>query len=95
MSESKDLTEALRQLTEQAPPAPSPPPPRGAVSRTVSAAVPAGAAPSSKGSAFTLGGEKTLASTDGLFSFVFPETLVTTFGDAELTVGCIKKVTSS
>ena len=91
MAGTKDLTEALRQLTEQAQPAETQAPPRGSAARVVSAAVPSGGV-AKGGATFAPGGAQTFTSTDGLFTLSFPETLVTTLGDSELTIGVIKKV---
>jgi hypothetical protein len=95
---AKDLSAALQALTEQA---------QGQTSR-VDKALPAGrdipAIPARSGSsgpmstpgvaatAFVLRGEKTITSSDGIFTFHFPETLETTLDDKVLTIGVIKAV---
>lgn len=95
---AKDLTSALQALTEQAsgqtsridralPTARVPPaiPPRSGSSGPISAVA--------VGDSFTLTGEKTVASSDGLFTLYFPETLEATIGGKVVTLGAIKGVT--
>lgn len=95
---AKDLTAALQALTEQA---------AGQTSR-VDRSLPAARVPSaipartgasgpisavSSGDSFALKGEKTIASSDGLFTLYFPETLEATIGGKVVTLGAIKTVT--
>lgn len=92
---SKELTEALRILTEQAKASKSEPPAeRGAAPAVKSAALLGGGVPGGSGADFTLAGAKTIVSSDGLFALVFPDTLKRTMGNAEVTVPVIKKVTT-
>lgn len=42
------------------------------------------------GAGFTLGGESTVASTDGLLTFFFPETLKAKIGNTSVVVGAIE-----
>jgi hypothetical protein len=91
---SKDLTEALRALTEQANGADSGPPAmksRGAAAAVKSSALLAGGATGS--SDFTLKGEKTVTSTDGIFTFYFPETLEKVIGGKTVKIGAITATT--
>lgn len=92
---AKDLTAALHALTEQAQgqttrldkalPAVKPAP--GIPART-GASGPVGTG--SGGTGFTLGGEKTVTSTDGLLTFYFPETLKAKIGNTSVVVGAIE-----
>lgn len=95
---AKDLTAALQALTEQAagqtsrvdrtlPTARVPPaiPARSGSSGPITAAA--------AGDSFTLKGEKTVASSDGLFTLYFPETLEATIGGKVVTLGAIKVAT--
>lgn len=95
---AKDLTEALQALTEQAagqtsrvdrtlPTARVPPaiPPRSGSSGPITAV--------DNGDSFALKGEKTIASSDGLFTLYFPETLEATIGGKVVTLGAIKTET--
>jgi len=95
---AKDLTAALQALTEQA---------AGQTSRSdrtlpaarVPSAIPARTGASgpisavNNGDSFALKGEKTIASSDGLFTLYFPETLEATIGGKVVTLGAIKTVT--
>jgi len=95
---AKDLTAALQALTEQA---------SGQTSR-VDRSLPAARVPSAipprtgasgpkstvaNGDSFALKGEETIASSDGLFTLYFPETLEATIGGKVVTLGAIKVVT--
>lgn len=42
------------------------------------------------GTGFTLGGDKTVTSTDGLLTFYFPETIGATVGEKKVVVGVIE-----
>lgn len=91
---SKDLTDALRRLTEQPDASVNAmPAPRGMAPAVKSAALLPGASASSGGNGLTINGTKTLSSSDGLFAIIFPDTVKTTVSGAELTIPCIKKVT--
>ena len=95
----KDLTAALQALTEGA---------QGQTSRVnkmLAAAKSATGIPERSGSsgpiyssaagggsALTLKGEKTIVTSDGLFSIYFPETVEATVSDKVLTIGAIKAV---
>jgi hypothetical protein len=92
---AKDLTEALRALTEQsggltsrvdktlpAPRVPSAIPARSGASGPISSAT--------GGDAWELKGEKTWATTDGLFTLYMPETLKSNIGGKLITIGAIK-----
>jgi len=94
---AKDLTEALRALTEQsggqtsrvdkslaAPRVPSAIPERTGTSGPISSA--------KTGDSWTLKGAKTLTSTDGIFTFYFPETIEAPLENKIITVGAIKAV---
>lgn len=90
---SKDLTEALRRLTEQPDASVNAvPAPRGMAPAVKSAALLPGGAAGASGNGLTINGTKTLSSSDGLFAIVFPDTVKTTISGAELTIPCIKKV---
>lgn len=90
---SKDLTDALRALTEQANgTSPEPMKLRGNAPAAISAALPSGAQQGTGSKDFAVGGTKTMVSTDGLFALVFPDTLNTTISGVQYTVGVIKKV---
>lgn len=95
---AKDLTAALQALTEQA---------QGQTSRvnkTLPAAKDATAIPERTGSSgpiystaasgntLELKDEKTIITSDGLFTIYFPNTAETTAGDKVLTLGAIKSV---
>lgn len=95
---AKDLTAALQALTEQAsgqtsrvdralPSARVPPaiPPRSGSSGPITAV--------DNGDSFALKGEKTIASSDGLFTLYFPDTLEATIGGKVVTLGAIKTAT--
>lgn len=94
---SKDLSEALGQLSRAAqyqeykPQPPEPLPVRGEAAAVKSSAPLPGGGNDSNGSAFEASGELTLTSTDGLFTFHFPDTLITTIGDISYTVGVVQK----
>lgn len=88
---SKDLTEALHALTVQAQGTDAGPPAmktRGLAGKTRASALLAGAS-SAAGQTFTLGGELTIVSSDGLISIYFPETLKTDLGAKTQTLGVV------
>lgn len=92
---SKDLTEALRAMMEQGDSATNVvPKPRGSAPAVESSAL-LGASPAAKsgGSDLAAGGTKTIMSSDGLFTLVFPDVLKATIAGSEYTIPVIKKVT--
>ncbi len=90
---AKDLTSALRDLTDRSQAVEQPPKPRGEAPAVKSAAVlTSGNTPSGAAGPFTAGGTKTVASSDGLFTLYWPESLKTTISGVEFTVGVIKQV---
>ncbi len=96
---AKDLTEALAALTEAASgktsrvdkslPEPRIPP---AILARTGASKPVAAA-AAAGDSWTLKGENTIITSDGLFSIYFPETLESIIGGKVITVGAIKTET--
>lgn len=91
---SRDLTDDLRALTEQANASKREGmKPRGAAAKVESSALLPGASKSGNGSSsFEPKGPKTLTSTDGLFTIFYPDTLETTIDSTVYTVGVIKRV---
>lgn len=88
---SKDLTEALHALTVQAQgvnAGPAAMKTRGLADKTRASALLAGAS-SQGGLDFTLGGTLTVASSDGLITLYFPETMKTDLGGKTQTLGVV------
>lgn len=96
---AKDLTEALRALTEagagqtsrrdtRLPDVTA----RPNIPQRTGSAGPKYAATS--GDSWALKGEKTMATSDGLFTIYYPETLESTIGSKVITIGAIKTETT-
>jgi hypothetical protein len=96
---ARDLTEALRALTDKATSGQTSRVDKALPERANPPAIPArsgSAGPvttAAVGDSWELKGEKTWATSDGLFTIYFPETLESAIGGKTLTIGAIKAVT--